>query len=219
MKSTIIKTLIFLSVFILCINYSKGGTNVYPVDSIMYSIHAERMNFLKKELRPYLKQVKPIKGSIKELTEDQKSVEAHIKNGDENLALENYKAAIRDYNLALDIDPVNSEALCHRANTKIGMHDQVNALFDYNLAIEADSESVELFYNRGNIQFELKEYSSAVDDYSKAIVLNAKDNRLYYNRAVAEYYLGKKELACKDFQKAMKLGDTNASVFVLELCK
>ncbi len=79
-----------------------------------------------------------------------------------------YKAARRDYDKALEIDPDYADALLSRATNKDDAGEYDGALKDYNHVIELEPDNGLAYYNRGNTKFNLGDKSGACMDWSKA---------------------------------------------------
>lgn len=79
-----------------------------------------------------------------------------------------YKAARRDYDKALEIDPDYTDALLIRATNKDDAGEYDGALKDYNRVIELEPDNGLAYYNRGNTKFNLGDKSGACMDWTKA---------------------------------------------------
>jgi tetratricopeptide (TPR) repeat protein len=116
--------------------------------------------------------------------------------------------AIREFNMAIDIDPKYAKAYNNRGglyNNK-GQHDL--AINDYNKAIEIDPEFADAYNNRG-LSHDIKEqYDLAISDYNKAIEIDPKNGKAYnYRGLVYLLKLENKVKGCADLKKACELGD------------
>jgi tetratricopeptide (TPR) repeat protein len=133
--------------------------------------------------------------------------------------LEDYEAAIADYNLAIELFPSNAPFYYNRGKAKYNLKDYRGALADHNKAIELDSKTYPTFYyNRGRAKYDLKDYSGALADYNKAIELDSKYAPAYYSRGFVKYNFGDKNGGCLDWSKAGELGKGDAYDLIKKYC-
>jgi tetratricopeptide (TPR) repeat protein len=100
-----------------------------------------------------------------------------------------WKAALKDYDKALEFAPGFIGALINRGNLKLENGDNEGALDDYNRILTLDQNDREIITS------------------------------VYYNRGNSKYLLNDKKGACEDWQKAMELGADYAKVRIEEYCE
>ena len=89
----------------------------------------------------------------------------------------NYRAAIEDLDLAINLDSNSISAYYNRGNAKYELQDKVGAFEDYDrakfLSLNGDvmSEDEHGFYARGIAHIRLKNEASAIKDFQKAETL------------------------------------------------
>ncbi|MEZ5001684.1 MAG: tetratricopeptide repeat protein [Chitinophagales bacterium] len=144
--------------------------------------------------------------------------------------LDDYRAAIRDYDSLLVINPNHEEGLKKRALTKIRIEDFEGALQDHNLRLALAPNNASAFFDRAYCYGMLGNNDAAIEDYSMAIKINPYFTSAYTNRGVALLNLFleennnrpptiiEAEYICEDFQKARKLGDHMASKYLQLYC-
>jgi tetratricopeptide (TPR) repeat protein len=98
-----------------------------------------------------------------------------------------WKAALKDYDKALEITPGFVGALINRGNLKLENGDNEGALDDYNRVltlVQNDTEMIiSVYYNRGNSKYLLNDKPGACEDWKKAWELGAD----YAKERIDEY--------------------------------
>ena len=82
------------------------------------------------------------------------------------------KAALEDYNQAIEANPQNSDAYSNRGNAYFLLKQPEEAMKNYNQAIKLDPELSRPYYNRGFLYQREGKPELAVKDYNKTISLN-----------------------------------------------
>ncbi|MDJ0554731.1 MAG: tetratricopeptide repeat protein [Microcoleaceae cyanobacterium MO_207.B10] len=85
---------------------------------------------------------------------------------------QNYKAALAEFNQALEIEPGNADAYIYRGDVKEKLEDNHGAIADYNQAINIDATHPKAYYRRGNVLRKVGDNWGAIADYNQAIRLN-----------------------------------------------
>jgi tetratricopeptide (TPR) repeat protein len=98
--------------------------------------------------------------------------------------MENYGAAIQDYNHAIGIDAKNREAYFGLAASHAGQNNYQAVVTDYTTLLSMDPANADLLLYRGSAQIKLKHFSSAISDLNQAARLYlAKGNTTGYKQA------------------------------------
>jgi tetratricopeptide (TPR) repeat protein len=132
-----------------------------------------------------------------------------------------FKAAIVNFNQAIEKDSLYLSAYIHRANAKRELLDLRGANADYKKAIELNpkDKDKEAYLSRGNAKFYTGDYQGAIQDYDKAIEIDHKYSLAYYRRGIAKYNTSDKEGACLDWSKAGEMGFYKAYDMIKDLCR
>jgi tetratricopeptide (TPR) repeat protein len=117
-----------------------------------------------------------------------------------------FKGALEDYNLAIELDPQNTEILFARGLTKEKLKDYQGAFSDYTKAIDLKENFAKAWLSRGNVLLKLERYDDAIEDYNVAIVYYSDYSLAFFNRGMAKVKLKKNGEACADFKHAEELG-------------
>ena len=96
------------------------------------------------------------------------TAEEYYNTGNSKLRIEDYRGAIADYSLAIQLKSNFFEAFVNRGISKVDLKDYIGAIADFNIAIEINPYFTEAYYNRGSSKFLLNQKESACLDWSKA---------------------------------------------------
>ena len=154
--------------------------------------------------------------------------ETYFLRGNAKAEMENYEAAIQDYELALcsenrpflnlpsniriPFSPILSMIHFNRGNIKAKLGDCEGALEDYGKALQADPQSQYpvILFNRANIKVILRKFESAIDDYNEAIQLGVTN--AYLNKGNTLVILGRFDEALQCYDEAIREEDHNPGV-------
>ena len=139
--------------------------------------------------------------------------ESYYNQGMEKLQNEDFRRAIVDFTIALDIEE-RIEAYISRAKAKQFMDDLEGALQDYEEAIRINSSDAVLYNNQGNLHDKLLNPQEAIISYNKALSLDSTYTNAFFNRAIAFYNIRSYENAKEDFQKVVQLDDEDSEAWV-----
>ena len=126
-----------------------------------------------------------------------------------------YEKAIENYNMAILLNPLFSEAYFNRALSYYQLKNYDKSIADYTEAAELDPKNPIIFNNKGDAYYRKQDYTSAIKDYDKAIMLNPNYLKAYYNRALSYASLEDYEKAVEDFTKVVQLKPDFAEAYHL----
>ncbi len=132
----------------------------------------------------------------------------HYEKGD-------YEKAIENYNMAILLNPLFSEAYFNRALSYYQLKNYDKSIADYTEAAELDPKNPIIFNNKGDAYYRKQDYTSAIKDYDKAIMLNPNYLKAFYNRALSYASLEDYEKAVEDFSKVVQLKPDFAEAYHL----
>ena len=157
----------------------------------------------------YLKELLAQLGRTKPLWRGKQSIsaETHLKRGYAKYRLDQYQAAIADYDAAIDLKPDLATAYYLRGTAKRSLGDYKAAIEDYSTAIDLRKDFAFAYYFRGTIRGDLGEYFIAIQDYNKAIDANPDYAFAYLRRGIANYLLDRNWAAKKDWETALELAE------------
>ena len=90
------------------------------------------------------------------------------------LTLEDYYAAIEDFNKAIELDPTNSESYELRGSSKSRLNDNYGAIKDFNIAIKLNPNNEWAYLSRGTTKIFLKDFKNGCEDIRKAAYMGNK---------------------------------------------
>ncbi|RPI16781.1 MAG: tetratricopeptide repeat protein [Ignavibacteriae bacterium] len=119
--------------------------------------------------------------------------------------LEQYEDALKDLNMAIELEHEDTDALIARGNLYNELGKYKEALEDYNTAISIDSEDPYGYKGRGETYLYTNNYQSALNDFNKAISLDDSYIEVYYDRGRTYSYLGDDMRAIQDLSVAIEM--------------
>ncbi|NYZ77510.1 tetratricopeptide repeat protein, partial [Candidatus Micrarchaeota archaeon] len=126
-----------------------------------------------------------------------------------------YDRAIENYNMAILLNPVFSEAYFNRALSYYQLKNFEKSVSDYTKAIELDPHNPIIYNNRGDAYYRKQDFQSAIKDYDKAINLNPNYLKAFYNRGLSYASIEEYEKATEDFSKVIELKPDFAEAYHL----
>ncbi len=133
--------------------------------------------------------------------------------------LENYKLALRYYDMLEKAAPTHKSVFYNRGYIKSILKDSKGAISDYTKALQLNPKHHRALFNRGREYMFLKEYANAETDFDTFIKVKSDYDEAYYYRGAAKYYQKKQDAACVDMKKAAQLGHKGAADFVTTYCQ
>ncbi|MEW5820710.1 MAG: tetratricopeptide repeat protein [Cyanobacteriota bacterium] len=129
-------------------------------------------------------------------------------------AKRNPEAAIMSYQMAINLDPQNAEALIAVAEIHYDKGNLDSAIYCYEKALEIDNNNPQANCNLGFVYWEKNEVDKAISYYQKAISLYKEYDIAYNNLGVAYLDgLSKAKLALKIFELAIKYNPNYALAY------
>lgn len=137
-----------------------------------------------------------------------------ISSGYRKTEIDNFEGAMRDFEIALSLQPLNNSAL----NGKItvlylqGNTREARRLVDR--AISDNPDFAGFYYTRGMISNQRRNYRRAIDDFDKALELQeVNQSRVYLNRGISKLNLENPDSAIEDFELAIDSNPQNISAY------
>jgi tetratricopeptide (TPR) repeat protein len=138
---------------------------------------------------------------------------AHNRCGELLVDSGQHAEALRNFQVAVALDPSSSLAIHNRAVTLAQQNDVEAALRDFNRVIELNPGLSVAYRNRAELLASLGRVGEAVRDYSRAIDGLPDDPHLYQARGAAWQRLGDFEQAQADLNQAIKLAPESADAY------
>ena len=135
------------------------------------------------------------------------SAETYLRWGYAKYRLDQYQAAIDDYDAAISLKPDFASAYYFRGTVKRSLGQYKEAIEDYDTAIDLKNDFAYAYYFRGTIRSDLGEHFIAIQDYNKAIDAKPDYAFAYLRRGIANYLLDRNWAAKKDWKTALELAE------------
>lgn len=117
----------------------------------------------------------------------------------------NFKQAILQCNIAIDIDPNFFEAFACKGESLMLIGNYTEALESFDRALEIKNDSAEIWLIRGYTLSELSRYNEALENYNESIRLNNQSKKAWYNKANTLRILGDYEEALQAYDIALSI--------------
>jgi tetratricopeptide (TPR) repeat protein len=156
-----------------------------------------------------LKELLARSGGAKPLWQGKQSIsaETRLKWGYAKYRLDQYKAAIEDYDTAINLKPDFASAYYFRGTAKRSLGEYKAAIEDYGTAIDLKPDFARAYYFRGTMRGDLGEHFIAIQDYDKAIRFKPDFAFAYLRRGIANYLLDRTWAAKKDWDIALEIAE------------
>jgi tetratricopeptide (TPR) repeat protein len=178
---------------------------------------------LKGEIRFILKEynyaIKELNDAIKKMPLEKPDYKAYKLRAKCRFETGDFKGALTDWNVYIDGNPNEEEALISRAATKINVKDNTGAIVDLDEAIKLNGKNAVSYCYRGVAKSENKVFQEALKDYDMAIKIKFDYAAAYFNRAATKMAIKDKYGACEDLNKADGLGSEQAGRIIDKYCK
>ncbi|MBF0529181.1 MAG: tetratricopeptide repeat protein, partial [Deltaproteobacteria bacterium] len=137
--------------------------------------------------------------------------EAHRKRAIAYHGLKNYREAMKDFDLAVKINPANCRAWLGRGLVRNLTKDHQGAITDYNQALQIDPNYANAYLNRGSAKIYLNDPDGAINDYLKAVELDSKNVDALVGLGLAFTKLKRYDEAGRNFSRVLELAPDNTT--------
>ncbi|HPZ06774.1 MAG TPA: tetratricopeptide repeat protein [Candidatus Eremiobacteraeota bacterium] len=138
-----------------------------------------------------------------------KEAEEHNKRGLKYLDKEEYESALKEFNLAIQLDSNYAEAIKNRGNVYYYQGKLEPALKDYLKAISVDPAYWQAYNNAANVYWDMENVQNSLEYYDKAIKANPSAVLPYWNAGNKYLDLKQYDTAIQYFQKGLKIEPNN----------
>lgn len=178
---------------------------------------------LKGEIRFVTKEynyaIRELNTAIKAMPAEKPDYRAYQLRAKSKFEVKDFKGAITDWNVYIDANPGEEEALISRAAAKINANDNSSAISDLDEAIKINKKNPVSYCYRGVAKGGNKNFTEALKDLDYAIKLKFDYGAAFVNRASIKMASKDKRGACEDLEKADSLGDELAIKLIQQYCK
>ena len=124
-------------------------------------------------------------------------------------AIDNFKLALEDYKLALELHPNEKTALSNIGDLYLKQDLYQEAIDYYSRALAIDSYYVYCDWKKAICFVKMRRHEEAILEYSRCIELEPENEEYYIGRALVYTNIGLKKLAKADLKKALKINPNN----------
>ena len=124
-----------------------------------------------------------------------------------------YKAAIKHYTAALQLNPDLAEIYHNRGTLQNLLGHPESAMADWEAALARNPDFTEAYSNRAAAKTTLGDFEGGIVDCSTAIERNPEAAPAYYNRAQARMGLKQYTEGIEDYDKALSIGLSEADAY------
>jgi tetratricopeptide (TPR) repeat protein len=139
---------------------------------------------------------------------------ASVLLGNENLQKKNFKEALANFNVALQENPANIQALSGSALAQNGLGNSQEALKMAESALSLSPKNDLANYAKGEILISSKNYTDAISSYSQAISSNNSYFQAYIGKSKAYNLMGDVKEAFKVLDNAISEFPSSAELFL-----
>ncbi len=136
-----------------------------------------------------------------------------IESGNKYLQENDYQLAINQYDMALDTDANNPDALLGKAKALLGLKNHNEAIDLLKQAINNNDSVPDAFLELGKIHYKFGNYSAAEKAFSTGLQESPNHPQLQYYYGASLYQLDQLENSEYELNKALELGDSTAYLF------
>jgi tetratricopeptide (TPR) repeat protein len=200
--------------------YFDEGDFENCIESFIKAIHARydiEKPLSKRYLRKKLGIINSLKAKNQELKKQlleqrnalKKYAEEYYLLGNECIvAYKDFRAALANFDKALDLDPDFVDAWVRKGVTYYDMKDYYDADVCFNKALELNPQYFKAYYNRGKNRLAMQEYEPAINDLQKASSLKPEHAACHEYLAEAYKAIGDELLANRHFLFAQAIRKT-----------
>ena len=163
----------------------------------------------------YLKELLTQLGTAKPLSKGKQSTpaETYFLRGWVKDELGDYKGAIADYDIAIQLNPNDADTYLNRGVAKNKLGQYFAAITDFDTAIRIKPDYADAYYNRGVAKDNLDQHNAATADYETAIRIKPDLAQDYLNRGNAKYKFGLYRSAIDNYDAAIRLKPNYAEAY------
>ena len=133
----------------------------------------------------------------------------YTQRGHTHLALKKYNEALRDFSLAVLINP-NVETYFNRGLLFLDIHNYKKANKDLSKSLRLDPSNASGYFYRGLSHLFLEVYDKALSDFLKTLQFNALDYDALLGLALTYYKINDVSNAKSNFERAARLLSSNS---------
>lgn len=140
--------------------------------------------------------------------------EAYISRSQFHMERKDTLQAIKDIDMALDINKYSSYGYAVRALLRFQfMHETDSAIMDMDEAIKLDPKMSGYYINRAVMRYYAEDLRGAMDDYTHVTEVDPMNAQAWYNRGLLRMQVGEYNDAADDFTNVIKMEPDNTFAY------
>jgi tetratricopeptide (TPR) repeat protein len=171
---------------------AKNNLLVNPAVQRLLRLKLQRINIQQEKIKSLQEELYSVRDIQKEYAH-----EYYLMGNECVTKAKDLRAAIRNFEKALKLNPSYTDAWVRKGVTLLDMDDDYEALLCLHKAVKLSPQSFKARYNRGKCHLLLKHYEEAAGDLLKAVSIKPKHAAAHEYLAETFRYMGKVELAQK----------------------
>ncbi|MDP7036300.1 MAG: protein kinase, partial [Planctomycetota bacterium] len=179
-----------------------------PTDRGNYLFRA----ILNQEMRKYEKAVLDYNRCLDLSRSEEQRAEVLKNRGSAFLMIEDYEAALQDYDEVLQFNP-DPTTLCNRALLRLRLGDKDGAIRDAEKAMHMDRKVSRPYELLGRIERSRGQYVKALTYFNAALKINSNNAQAYYDRGLT-FLLAAEDFAAKEQEVFEKHGRRDRSLWL-----
>lgn len=138
----------------------------------------------------------------------------HNKRGEAMLDKNRTTAAMQQFQMAVELNPIHWKALHNRGFSFAVDGKYEKAIQDFNETIRLNPRYANAWFNRGEVHYHRNDFEAAISDYEEAIRLGPGEADYYFARGNAYHRMRRHEQAMADYNRSIEIDPQNAEAYV-----
>ncbi len=134
------------------------------------------------------------------------------------LKTQQYQLALYDIDSALKITQFIEQQFINRGLALLGLKKYKDAEQMFERVIKRNEKNVHAWFGLGNAYQNSYNYAKAIDAYDVCVALRPDFELAYFKRGLSKLEINKAEQGCEDIMQSLKLGYTDAMVYLKKFC-
>ncbi|MGL4393287.1 MAG: tetratricopeptide repeat protein [Fusobacteriaceae bacterium] len=120
---------------------------------------------------------------------------------------------IKYYDMALEINPKNSDVYKNRGTVNYNRNNFVEAISDFSAAIDVEPQNFVAYHNLAVAKYKTNDIIGGIDDATKAIEINPNYSNAYTIRGTLKYLNDDTNGAIQDYSKALEINSMDYEAY------
>jgi serine/threonine-protein kinase len=140
-----------------------------------------------------------------------------LRQGLKKLNRGDYSSALEDFNQALRLNPVFTDAYVCQSIIHYYQGDHLGAIEDCDQVLRINPGNADAYNNRGLNRVALGDYKRAIADFNQVLEIEPNHAKAYLNRGYSRLQLDDNWAAIEDFDRALRIDPQSAKAYLKNL--